>query len=114
LNLILGGDVVYDSHSEILFRRHSSNESTGGKDFFRKIQVEFSEKNRCAASMQAKYMLKNFGKEISEENKNILHHFANYKTSLNSKIWILLNKDIVRESFVMNIIFKTKLLLGYI
>lgn len=113
LNLALGGTVIYDDYSGLFFRRHDANASTGGKGILTKIKNDFAKKYYKATSDQAIYILKHYEDEMTFENINIMRKVANYNRPLN-KISILFNPKMKRESFIMNVIFRAKLISGFL
>lgn len=113
LNLALCGVVIYDDYSGVLFRRHDANASTGGKNIMAKIKDDFAKKYYKATSDQAKFILKHYEDDMTVANINIMNKVANYGRPLNM-ISIFFNQKMKRESFIMNVVFRAKLISGFL
>ena len=114
LNLALGGSVEYSDESYIMFRRHGNNESSGGASLITKFRKDFDKKNKSAGSETATWILKNFSTDVPNIERQSLKLIASSKTNLRARFLLLKDKKFRRENRVMNLIFRLKLVLGYI
>lgn len=114
LNLALGGKVLYSDDSYIMFRRHDSNESSGGDSLIKKIQKDFKKKDKNTESNTATWILENFREILPDKEAETLRIIAAAKTSFKARVRILFNSKFRRESLLMNMVFIYKLMTGYI
>ena len=111
---LAGGKVVYDRHSEILFRRHGGNASVDGGGLKKRIRNELAlftfKRNykRNLASVIVKYFDISTVPEYGDFTKTV----ADYKSSLKSKFKLLFAKGCDCGIPMANIIFKLSVLCG--
>lgn len=109
------GNVVYDENAYILYRQHGTNQ-LGGLDTFKDRAADRLRKkgnlNEHLLEKTAKAFLDAYSDLLSEEDKNLIKRFVDYRANLSNRLWLFFNKDIVKEQFEDNMFFKLKVLLG--
>ena len=91
--MLLGGEVIFDSESKILFRRYGDNTSSDGKGIFFKIYDDVKKRmnHRNQESMLALSIL-NFS-HIDNGQLHSIEKIANYRTSLYNTFRLLMDKN---------------------
>lgn len=109
----VGGEVIYDSNSYMLYRQHSNNISGGNMNFYEKFNRQFK-MNKNLRWLTAKELKKGMYNYIPEMNKKTLDMFVGYRSSLKNKIGIIFSKDFVTNKTITTFQFKILFLLGLI
>lgn len=106
--LAVGGDIVFDERSYILYRQHSNN-VIGGKEKFLKRwkrrlnQLFINHTNERLKNAEA--ILFNLGDKVTAQNKLIIEQVIVYRTSFIKAYKLLNNKEFRSKSFVHNLNF---------
>lgn len=108
LNLALGGKAIQDSKKNILYRQHSSNTIGSNQSFFKRWKRRFESFKRKdnSRSLQAKEIIKVYGKELREKNIYCLNQIAYYQKSLRTKIKIITSNNFRSNKLLHNALFK--------
>lgn len=99
-----GVSVYYDFKSHMLYRQHEHNVSGGQMSFWDKLKKIRS--NRGLKYNVAEELSRGFINLITEENKNTLRNFLNYKESFFGKIKVLFSSTYNVNSKKTNILNK--------
>lgn len=109
--LLIDASVIYDDNSRILFRRHASNESTGGKKIIGKIKnfVSLFTKYR---NMQFKIasIMRELNLQVSESNKFLLNEIYIYKFKTVNTIRLIFNKSLNTGNLVNDLLIRITIL----
>ena len=114
--LALDGNVIYDSNSCIMYRQHGENivgnTISGRGALKRKIRLLFGNKQprlRTASSLFCGY-----NSRMSQQHRDILCVFINYKVSYLNRLRLVNNETIKDKSLVYNISFVFAVLFGVV
>lgn len=109
----LGGKVVYDNNSHILYRQHGNNVSGGNMNFRKKIKKQFGD-NACLRLNTAKELYNGYNKLIDRKNSEILLDFINYQDNLSSKIRVIFGNKYTLNSIKTTLQYKFLFLINKI
>lgn len=109
----VGGAVIYDCNSYMLYRQHSNNVSGGNMSFSEKLNRQLN-KNKNLRWMTANELKSGYYCYLPDENKKILDVFVGYRSSLKNKMKIIFGKDFVANKKKTTIQFKILFLLDLI
>lgn len=106
--LAIGGEVVFDKRSFILYRQHSNNVIGGKEKFFnqwKRRYEQFYYKRANERSKNAELLLFNLSTKILSNNISHIKQIIEYKNSFSAKFKLLTNKEIRSKSLSHNINF---------
>ena len=114
---IVCGHVLYDETSHMLYRIHEDN-AVGIRDVslcekIGRLKSLLSKKNPHIRMNTAKELLRLYP-IINGHDRSILEQFANYQNSMANKIQLIFNREITLGCEEKPLIFKIKVLLGYV
>ena len=114
LCLALNGNVVHDSESYILYRRHNSATTSIGQGFRKRIKSEFKQMNK---TKNDKYYLsqlleKNYSHYITERNLKSIKCIAHYKNKLSYRLKLIFGRFLNSGNLLLNIRIKFFVLIG--
>lgn len=112
LCLGIGGKVICDKASYILYRQHSKNFAGEKRSVIRKIKGNGIINNDCVRYKWAETLYENYKKYITEDNRNLLVMIINYKNSMKSRLTLAVNKKIKPKNFIEKIIIFILVILG--
>lgn len=112
LCLSVGGVIVFDSNSYIMYRQHGNN-VTGVqqgviKRLCRELKVFTTKKNYMSRSAEIIY--RDYFNLITKENVALLSEISTYKNSFIKTIRLLFNKDLKFGVFVVDVLIKLQIL----
>lgn len=90
----IGGTVVFDKHSYILYRQHNHNVIGARRTIWDKLKSSplFNEGNvRYKWSVQ---LLGQYEQDLTDENKKLLYNIAGYKRSIGATVGLAFNTEI--------------------
>lgn len=117
LSLLHGYEIVLDSKSNILHRRHSDSETGGGKGFFDRISIEykriFDRKNSyyVLAMILRHYTELDATKFFNKSIINFLNKIEHYKDSPIAFFKLLFDKNLSCGNFLADILIRLKIIL---
>lgn len=114
LCLAIGGEIYYDYHSYIDFRRHGENVSSVGNGMRSRIKNELKEfrEHKCSRSELSQILLKVYSNEIQDDNRRLIQAIADYRTSFLKRIRLLFEPELDSNITICNIKNKICILLG--
>lgn len=114
LCLAIGGEIYYDYHSYIDFRRHGKNVTSIGNGIHLRIKNELKEfrERKYSKSELSKILLKVYSNEIPDDNRRLIQAIADYRSSFFRRIRLMFNSELDSNITVCNIKNKICILLG--
>lgn len=113
LVLLFIGHIIYDDNSYILYRQHDSN-AFGGKSPFKKVI-----RNRLSQFSKGNFysrliidLLEGYSDFISPNDQLLLNHILRYRKSLITKLRLIINKDLRRNTLKGTMFLKLSILLS--
>ena len=111
------GKMILDEESHRYYRQHGDNEigmsASKAKEFIGRVRRFLNGQIKNYRSNTAKSLLKTYGNECSEENKELLHIVADYMNDEKLKKE-LLNRSCFKSHTVNDLFFKILVLMNYI
>ena len=111
------GKMILDEESHMYYRQHGDNEigmsASKAKEFIGRVRRFLNGQIKNYRSNTAKSLLKTYGNECSEENKELLHIVADYMNDEKLKKE-LLNRSCFKSHTVNDLFFKILVLMNYI
>lgn len=114
VSLSMGGNIVYDENSYILYRQHEVN-TTGLKQGIKKrirteIRENFTYKNQRV--MTANLLLELYKNEITDENRKLLMDISGYKKKIIKRIKLAFDKRLRFGNLMIDSLRKLYIILG--
>lgn len=114
VSLSMGGNIVYDKNSYILYRQHEVN-TTGLKQGIKKrirteIRENFTYKNQRV--MTANLLLELYKNEITDENRKLLMDISGYKKKIIKRIKLAFDKRLRFGNLMIDSLRKLYIILG--
>ena len=107
------GKTIYDHKSFILYRQHGGNQ-IGKPNVLKKYKQSLKKLNKNTHSFEdrAKNILLKFDDLLSAEDRSNLLRLADYKSSIQSRLKLILDPRFKYSSLMSNIIFVIKVIIG--
>ena len=102
--LACGGEVIYDTNSYILYRQHGNNVIGANRGVICKLKQNGILNHDCNRYYWAKELYSAYENDISDDAKDLLKIIINYKTSMENKLKLALNRNIKPKSKLEKII----------
>ena len=111
------GKVYFDRDTHISYRQHGNNVSGGKKNFWETLKIRIRNLNKRKEQSEirlsmAKELYDNYSQYLSEEDRESLYYFANYKKSLKYRLKLVVRDFLYGTSTVETIIIKILVLFG--
>ncbi len=108
------GEVIFDFNSYILYRQHGNNQI--GKPSllkrWKKRILKIGHYNDHELEMQSRYLLDALSYEMSENDNKLISKVAFYKKNMRSRLNLLFDNKIHKQTFEQNFFYKFKIILG--
>ena len=102
--LSIGGVSIFDKETHISYRQHGNNVVSGNESFLKKLKSRVSKfRKPYHRECIAMELLRNYKKDISEENRKILQLMIKYKKN---KRLLIINKRFKTGSIITDLLFK--------
>ncbi len=104
LCLAIGGKVVFDKNSYILYRQHMGNAVGGQRGMLEKIKTSplFHEGNQ--RYHWSRELLLRYGNDLTDENRELLNRILNYQDSIRNTVSLALNPELKPPEIMEKII----------
>lgn len=92
----ISSEIIYDTESHILYRQHTSNAVGANQSFRQKVVRRFSYvlgRSRLR-ECDARSLLKGYGNEMPEENRELIDAIANYRHDAGKRLLLLSTSQI--------------------
>ena len=111
--IALGGKIVYDKNSYILYRQHGNNAVEVSRNLIKRIKRNYilATKRKCYTSNAVKALLRGYGNLMSRENYKICTLVANYHEGFN-RFKIIKDKGFHTDWWKTNVKFTLNVLIG--
>lgn len=106
------GEVIYDDHSEILYRQHGNNSVGARSNWLSEIQVRFKNfsKSNGAIRKQAMNFRRIFGNDYPDSQ--LTDWVADYKKNYKYRLKLIFSSRVHRQGKIDDLIFRFLFLLG--
>jgi len=114
--LAVGGTLIYDRNSYILYRQHNGNVFGLNKGIVNTIKNRIYMIGNCKGIFDiektSQHLLTEYGDFLNDKNKKILEQIASYKSNLIKRFRTMLLKGIGNGRFNFSITIRLSILLG--
>lgn len=112
--LAVGGEIYYDYHAYIDFRRHGDNVTASGNGFLSRIKNELKAFGGAKndRSELSKVLLTIYSNEIEDNNRKLIQEVAEYRSSWWKRIKLLFNSELDSNMTLCNLEKRIYILLG--
>lgn len=109
------GKVYYDDNSYVLYRQHGRNECGARTSKLERLRYRLKhfDERRKNVLKQANEFMRCYD-DIPEENKRLLRILCDSQQSFGNKLKLIFTKDIKRQRFWDNIVYRILVLFGYL
>lgn len=114
VSLIMGGKIVYDENSYILYRQHEENTTGLKQGIIKRIRTEIREnfKYKNQRVMTANLLLELFKNEINYESKKLLIDISKYKKSFLKRFRLAFDKRLRFGNLLIDTLRKIYVIIG--